>query len=45
MPLPAPKKEIDVDHEVEFVKDATGRVTSLVLSQGGQKMNAKKKSR
>jgi CubicO group peptidase (beta-lactamase class C family) len=31
-----------VDAQVEFVKDAGGRVTSLVLTQGGQVMPAKK---
>ena len=35
----------DVDAQVEFIRDAEGRVTSLVLSQGGQKMNAPKKVR
>jgi CubicO group peptidase (beta-lactamase class C family) len=28
--------------DITFVKDATGRVTHLVLNQGGQQMNAKK---
>ncbi len=31
-----------VEAEVEFVKDASGHVTGLVLDQGGQKMPAKK---
>ncbi len=30
------------DIEVEFVKDQTGKVTGLILYQGGQKTNAKK---
>lgn len=32
-----------VDAEVDFVKDASGRVTGLVLHQGGQDMPAKRK--
>ncbi len=31
-----------VEAEIEFVKDASGQVTGLVLVQGGQKMPAKK---
>jgi D-alanyl-D-alanine carboxypeptidase len=31
-----------VDAQVEFVKDASGKVTGLVLNQGGQTMPAKK---
>ena len=31
-----------VDAQVEFVKDATGKVTKLVLNQGGQKIDGKK---
>lgn len=31
-----------VDAQVEFVKDAAGKVTNLVLNQGGQKIDGKK---
>jgi CubicO group peptidase (beta-lactamase class C family)/uncharacterized protein YneR len=31
-----------VDAQVEFVKDAAGKVTKLVLNQGGQKIDGKK---
>ncbi|HVP91055.1 MAG TPA: serine hydrolase [Terriglobales bacterium] len=33
-----------VDAQVDFVRDASGRVTSLVLHQGGQDLPAKKKT-
>lgn len=31
-----------MDAQLEFVKDSTGKVEKLILTQGGQKMNAKK---
>ena len=31
-----------VDAQIEFVKDASGKVTGLILYQGGQKLQAKK---
>ncbi len=31
-----------VDAQIEFVKDASGKVTELILYQGGQKLEAKK---
>lgn len=31
-----------MDAQLEFVKDRTGKVEKLILTQGGQKMNAKK---
>ena len=33
----------DIDAQLEFVKDASGKVTGLILTQGGQKIPASKK--
>jgi hypothetical protein len=35
----------DIDAQVEFVKDVSGKVTELLLTQGGRTMSAKKKEK